>query len=365
MKQVKVGVIGCGAISQVYFQNLKDFEIIKIAAAADLMPERAEAKAQEFGCCACSVDELLADPEIEIVVNLTIPLAHAGVALKVLEAGKSVYNEKPLAVKREDGQQMLAVAKEKGLLVGGAPDTFLGYGHQTCRKAIDAGLIGEPVAATAFMVGHGHESWHPSPEFYYHVGGGPMFDMGPYYLTALVNMLGPIRRVTGSTRITFPERIVTSKPKYGTVVKVEIGTHVAGVMDFANGAIGTIITSFDVWSHNLPIIEIYGTEGSLRVPDPNGFGGDVYARRAGEQDWAKVVPFNGYTKNRGVGVADMAYALRTGRKNRAGGELTYHVLDVMQAFYDASDTGKHVMIESTCERPAPMPEGLRENVLDE
>jgi len=365
MKQVKVGVIGCGAISQVYFMNMKDFDILKIEAAADLMPERAEAKAKEFGCRACTVDELLADPEIEIVVNLTVPLAHGEVALKVLNAGKSVYDEKPLAVTREDGQKMLAIAKEKGLLVGGAPDTFLGFGHQTCRKAIDSGLIGEPIAATAFMVGHGHETWHPSPEFYYQKGGGPMFDMGPYYLTALINMLGPVSRVTGSTRISFPERTITSKPKYGKTVKVEIGTHVAGVMDFANGAIGTIITSFDVWSHTLPIIEIYGTLGTLRAPDPNGFGGEVLARRAGEQDWSKVVPFQGYTKNRGVGVADMAYALRSGRKNRASGEMTYHVLDIMQGFYDASEMGKHVTIESTCERPAPMPEGMSENLLDE
>ena len=363
---VQVGIVGCGNISPIYLKNGKKLEIVDIVACADLIAERAEARAQEYDVPrACSVDELLADPEIQIVLNLTTPGAHADVGLAALMAGKSVYNEKPLAISRKDGRRMLEIAQEKGLLVGGAPDTFLGGGIQTCRKLIDDGWIGEPVAATAFMVGHGHESWHPDPEFYYKVGGGPMFDMGPYYLTTLVNLVGPVRRVTGSTRITFPERTITSQPKYGTKIVVEVPTHVVGVLDFSNGAIGTIITSFDVWGGQLPRIEIYGSRGSLSVPDPNRFGGPVYLRRAGSQEWQEVPLSHGYAENtRGLGVADMAYALRSGRSNRANGELTYHVLDIMHAIHDASDEGRHILLESTCQSPAPLPLGLREGLLD-
>jgi len=362
---IKIGVIGCGNISTTYFNHLKNFDILDVAACADLIVERAQTRAAEFNIPrACTVEELLADPEIRIVVNLTIPNAHFEVAMAALEAGKCAYNEKPLSLTREQGKKLLAKAKEKGVLLGGAPDTFYGASHQTCRKLIDDGWIGEPIGATAFMTCHGHESWHPDPEFYYKVGGGPMFDMGPYYLTALVNLLGPVERVTGSARVTFPERLITSKPKYGTVVQVDVPTHVAGVMDFSNGAVGTIITSFDVWAANLPRIEIFGTEGSLSVPDPNGFVGPIAIRRAGAKDWAPVPDSHNYTKNRGIGVADMAYALRYDRPHRACGELTYHVLDIMHAFHDASREGKHIQLASTCQRPAALPMGLPEGQLD-
>jgi predicted dehydrogenase len=366
IKKAKVGVVGCGNISGIYFKNGKWLESIEIVACADLIPERARAKAAEFGIPrACTVQELLADPEIEIVINLTIPIAHAEVALAALEAGKCVYNEKPLAITREDGLKMLDLAKSKGLLVGGAPDTFLGGGLQTCRKLIADGAIGEPVAVSAFMLCHGHESWHPDPEFYYKVGGGPMFDMGPYYITALVSLIGPIRRVTGSARITFPERTITSQPRNDTKITVDVPTHVAGVMDFANGAIGTLVTSFDVWSHRMPNIEIYGTEGSLGVPDPNSFGGPVLLRRSGDKEWNEVPLTHIYAENsRGLGVADMAYALRSGRPARASGQLAYHVLDVMHAFHDASRDGRHVELTSG-DRPAPLPVGLEHGKLDE
>lgn len=364
---VKAGIIGCGNISGIYFQAGKTFEILDIVACADLIKERAEAQAAKFGVTrACTVEELLADPKIKIVMNLTIPDAHYSVGMAALQAGKSVHGEKPLAITREEGKEMLETAKAKGLRVGSAPDTFLGGGIQTCRKLIDDGAIGEPIGATAFMTCHGHESWHPDPEFYYKVGGGPMFDMGPYYLTALINLMGPVRRVTGSARITFPERLITSQPKHGTKIKVDVATHVAGVLDFANGAVGTIITSFDVWGAALPRIEIYGTDGSLSVPDPNGFGGPVKILRAGEKEWADVELTHIYAQNsRGIGAADMAYALQSGRPHRANGDLAYHVLDIMHAFHDASEQGKHVVLESTCERPAALPVGLQEGKLDE
>ena len=365
VKPVTVGIIGCGAISGIYFETARDFPILRLVGCADMVMERARERAQEFETRAYTVDELLADAEVELIINLTIPAAHAEVARRALEAGKHVYSEKPLAISREDGRQELELARAKGLLVGNAPDTFLGAGIQTCRKLIDDGWIGTPVAASAFMLGHGVETWHANPEFYYKRGGGPMFDMGPYYLTALVNLLGPMRRVTGSTRVTFPQRFVTSMPFRGKVIEVETPTHVTGVIDFASGAVATMTMSFDVWSHNLPPIEIYGTEGSLRAPDPNTFGGPVRVRRAGAEEWSEAPLAFGYAKNsRGVGVADMAYAIRYERAQRASGEMAYHVLDAMSAFEEASVTGRHVELTSTCERPAAFPLGLRERELD-
>lgn len=365
-ERVKVGMVGCGAISGIYFKQLKEvFKNVELVAVADLDVERAKQKAAENGIAkACSVDELIADPEIQVVLNLTVPKAHAPVSIAAVNAGKSAYSEKPFTVTRAEGKALLAAADKNRVLVGSAPDTFLGGGIQTCRKLIDDGWIGTPIGASAFMTCPGHESWHPSPEFYYEVGGGPMFDMGPYYLTALINLLGPVARISGSARITRPTRTITSAPKYGKVVTVETPTHVAGTMDFASGAVGTIITSFDVHHAVLPRIEIYGTAGTLSVPDPNGFGGPVKLARAG-QGWVEMPLSHGYADNaRGIGVADLAKALVTGREHRANGKLAYHVLDCMQSFLDASDLGKAIMLESTCERPAPLPMGLRNGELD-
>ncbi len=366
-EKVKVGVIGCGKISDVYFQAGKIFDILDIVACADLDGVRAKAKAEHYTIShAYSVEELLADPEIEIVVNLTIPNAHADIALQAIHAGKSVYSEKPLALTREQGQEVLSAAHTRGVLVGCAPDTFLGAGIQTCRKLIDDGAIGEAVAAAGNMLSHGPEGWHPDPAFYYQPGGGPLFDMAPYYLTAFINLIGPVRRVTASTGITFPERTITSQPHYGDIIHVNTPTHIAGVIDFSNGAIGTLVTSFDVWSSNLPNIEIYGTEGTLRVPDPNTFGGPVRIRHEREKEWHDVPLTHGYSEQiRGIGVADMALALRSGRPHRANGAMAYHVVDVMQAFLEASDAGKHIEIASTCTRPAPLPLNLTHGQLDE
>jgi predicted dehydrogenase len=367
IETTKIGVVGCGNISDIYLQADKTFDILETVACADLIMEKARAQAEKHDVPrACTVEELLDDPEIEIVVNITTPQAHFEVAMQALNAGKSVHNEKPLALTREEGQTMLKTAEAQGLRIGGAPDTFLGGGLQTCRKLIDDGWIGEPIAATAFMLGHGHESWHPSPAFYYQIGGGPMFDMGPYYLTALIHLMGPIHRVSGEASMTFPTRTITSEPLYGTEIEVETPTHIASTLQFASGAIGTIITSFDVWSHQLPRIEIYGTEGSLSVPDPNIFGGPVKVRRAGEDTWHEVPLTHGYAENsRGIGVADMAYALQSGRDHRANGTMAYHVLDTMHATLDSAREGRHIVLESTCERPAPLPLGLRHGQLDE
>ncbi len=354
---MNIGIIGCGNISSIYFKNCQKLKHVNVVACADLSLERAQQRATEFHIPkACSVKELLADETIELVINLTIPQAHAEVDLAILDAGKHVYAEKPLALNRTDGQRLLRHAQEKGLLIGSAPDTFMGAGLQTCRKLIDNGAIGFPVAATAFMMCHGHESWHPSPEFYYQPGGGPMFDMGPYYLTALIHLLGGVKRVSGMTKISFPQRTITSAPKAGTVIDVEVPTFVSGMMTFENGAIGNIVTTFDVWGHQMPCIEIYGSEGTLRCPDPNTYGGVPLLKRAGEKEWAEMPLTYGFAENsRGIAVADMANASKNNGTFRAQGALALHVLDMMQAFHESADQGRHIDLETRCAQPEPMP----------
>ena len=358
-----IGIIGCGDISKTYLKNLPGFENMKVKGCADIVHEKAESRASEFGLQAMSVSELLDDPEITFVVNLTVPKAHASINNAALSSGKHVYTEKPLSVNLEDAKASLILAKQKNLRIGSAPDTFLGGGIQTCRKLMDAGEIGYPVAAVAFMAGHGMENWHPDPEFFYKTGGGPMLDIGPYYLTALVSLLGPIRRITGSTKISFPERIVTSQANYGKHIIVETPTHISGIMDFANGTIATIITSFDVWGANLPRIEIYGSEGSISVPDPNTFGGPVRLFKPGA-GWQEIELTHGYTQNsRGLGLADMASAVNSGRSHRANGELAYHILEAMLAFEKSGRSGNHVNLDSSCDRPEPFPVGLSDGKI--
>jgi predicted dehydrogenase len=368
MQTVKIGIVGCGNISAAYLRTAKTFDILDVIAVADIDAARAQARADEFGVpLACSVEELLAHPDIQIVVNLTTPQSHRDVSLAVLEAGKHVYTEKPLAVTREQGQEILAAAQAKGLRVGCAPGTTLGGGLQTCRQMLDEGLIGEPVAAVAFMMSHGHESWHPDPAYYYKVGAGPMFDMGPYYLTALTTLLGPVVRLCGTAGIQLPERTITSQPHYGETITVETPDHVTGTMTFASGAVGTIITTFATWHASLPRIEIYGTKGSLSVPDPNTLAGPVRLALAGTREWTDVPLSHGHADGKnmwGIGVADMAHALVAGRKHRITGAQAYHVLDLMQGFLDSSAQGAYYPVTSTFERPAPLPADLPETLLD-
>jgi len=352
--KTRIAIVGCGNISGTYFKNCPAFGL-DIAACTDMDMSRAEAKAEEFDVTAKPLNEVFSDPSIELIVNLTPPIAHAELSRAALNAGKHVYSEKPLATNRTDGAQLLELAQHKGLRIGCAPDTFLGGGLQTCRKLLDDGEIGEPVAAVAFMAGRGMEMWHPNPDFFYQPGAGPMFDIGPYYLTALVSMLGPVRRLTGSTRISFAERLITSQPLAGTKIKVNTPTHVTGILDFVGGAVATVITSFDVWASNLPRIEIYGSEGSLSMPDPNTFDGPVRVKSAQDEEWRDVQLTHGHTEeSRGLGVSDMAAAIRESRPHRANAEMAYHVLDLMQSFEEASTSGNHIEIQSRCERPAAL-----------
>jgi predicted dehydrogenase len=358
MKKLRIGIAGIGKISGIYLKNLTGMfgKRVKLAAVTDMIAGRAEQAAADYHVRALrDINSLIADPEVDIVLNLTQPQNHYAVALAAVKAGKHVYNEKPLCVKREEAAALLKTAAANKVRVGCAPDTFLGAGLQTCRKLIDDGWIGAPVAATAFMMNHGHEHWHPAPEFYYQTGGGPLFDMGPYYLTALVNLLGPVARVSGSARIGSKTRTITSEPLKGKTIKVEVPTHIAGVLDFASGVAGTLITSFDVYSHTLPFIEIYGTEGTLRVPDPNTFGGPVFVKRFRAEEWSEIPLLKNHAENsRGLGITDMAEAIVKGRPHRASGELAFHVLDIMHGFHDASASGKYYEPKSGCPRPEPL-----------
>ncbi|MCQ4085915.1 Gfo/Idh/MocA family protein [Saccharibacillus sp. JS10] len=354
MTRMKTGIVGCGNISAIYLQNLAASEWIEVVALADRFPAKAQERAAEFGIAnACTVDELMEDESIELIINLTIPASHAAVHLAALEAGKHVYGEKPLAVSLEDARLILDEAVKHNLTVGCAPDTFLGSGMSTARHAIEQGLIGRPVAGTAFMLGGGPESWHVDPEFFYEYGGGPMFDMGPYYLSALVHLLGPIQRISSSTGIQIQDRVIGSGPKAGTPISVQTPTHLAGTLDFVGGPIVTMIMSFDVrGGTELPRIEIHGTEGTLSLPDPNFFGGDVRLRRAGSEEWETVEPvFESSHNERGIGVEDMVKSIVENRRHRASGELAYHVLEAMHAFIRSSAESRHVTLESSYQVP--------------
>ena len=356
MSGVGVGVLGCGDVSGKYFRGMKPFDVLDVVACADVDPQRARASAEAFGIArACSRQELLADPDVEIVVNLTPPLAHCEVNLEVIAAGKHLYSEKPLAATVVEGRAIIAAARDRGVRVGCAPDTFLGGALQTCRKLVDEGAIGRPVAATAFYLEGGHQDWHPDPRFFFAAGAGPMLDMGPYYLTALVALLGPVRRIAGVTSRAAHERTIQSEPLRGTRFAVEVDTHIAGTLEFASGAVASVAMSWDVpGATTVPHIEVHGTDGSLIAPDPNRHDGIVRVRRPGEPAWQDVQLTHDATVPRGIGVADLARAIRTGQPHRASGELALHVLEAMCAFQDSSDAGAHIALDTTCERPAAL-----------
>ncbi|MDP9175370.1 MAG: Gfo/Idh/MocA family oxidoreductase [Planctomycetota bacterium] len=358
IQKVRVGVVGCGAISGAYLKNAQRLPILEIAACADINPASAQSKAAEFAIPEIqTVDEMMADKSIDIILNLTVPKAHAAICHAALDSRKHVYTEKPLAINRSDAAAILAKARQNNLLAGGAPDTFLGAGLQTARKAIDDGSIGRPVAFTAFMMCPGHESWHPSPEFYYEQGGGPMLDMGPYYVTALLNLLGPVKRITGLGSIAIPDRTITSQPKAGKKMTVETIDHVSGSMEFQQGAIGSITMSFATrfpqYDGQSPIV-IYGTEGTLLVPDPNRFTGPVKLRRNEDPEFRELSLLNNLGYERSIGLADMAYAIRNHRAPRASGGQCLAALDVMLGFEDSSSTGRAYSPTAPYTRPEPL-----------
>jgi predicted dehydrogenase len=356
---MNIAIIGCGNISHAYFTGSTHAQNLTLVACADVNPDAAKTKAQEHGCSALSVEELLADPSIELVVNLTTPKAHLSVATQCLEAGKHVYCEKPLGINVAEGETVIALAEEKGLRIGCAPDTFL-FGHaQTSRKLVDDGWIGEPVSGIAVMMNHGHESWHPNPGFYYEQGGGPMLDMGPYYLHGLINLLGPVTSVCGKTGRAFSERRATSEGAFGQRLPVETDTHLTGILEFANGCLITMIMSFDTWKNECPPIQIFGTQGTLQPGDPNNYSTNPRIFRPGD-DAFQAVSTTHPQNARMIGVVDMVQAIKENRPHRANGMLALHTLEVMLAFEQSSKSGQHISIRTPCERPAALPMGLEE-----
>jgi predicted dehydrogenase len=356
-----VGIIGAGNISSQYLKAMRDFPVLDIRGLADMRPDVATARAAEFGVKAQTVDALLADPTVDIIVNLTIPRAHVEVGLRAVAAGKHVYGEKPLGVNYAEARKLVAAANRKGVRVGSAPDTFLGGGHQTARALIDKGVLGEIVGGTAFFAVPGHEYWHPDPAFYYDIGGGPVLDMAPYYVTDLVNLLGPVKAVQAMSLTPRKSRPVLSAPKKGQMIPVKVSTHVTGTLQFVSGALVTVTLSFDVPMHGHHNIELYGSLASMQVPDPNMFGGDVRIARPRAKEWESVPLTAPYAdaNYRSLGVADMAHAILSGRPHRASGELALHVLEVMEAFEVASKSGTIVKIKSKTERPAPLATSLK------
>ena len=351
----RIGIIGLGVISAAYLETLVLSSAVVVTAVADLDADRAEAVAAQLPAArAMTVAELLASDDVDTVLNLTTPGAHAEIALAALAAGKQVYGEKPLAVTLADGRSIVAAAEKAGLNVGSAPDTVLGTGIQTARAAIDAGLIGRPVAASAVMLTAGHERWHPNPDFYYREGGGPLFDMGPYYISALIHLMGPVRAVIGASSRPHDDRTIGSGPRAGELIPVFVDTHLTGILEHDSGALSTITMSFDVVATSSAPIEVHGVAGSLSVPDPNRFDGDVSIRVPGDTGWRRLEPLAGYTDAaRGVGLLEAITA--DDRAPRASGALALHVLDVMVSLQRSATEGRRIETTTAVERPAPVP----------
>ncbi|MCR8722871.1 Gfo/Idh/MocA family protein [Frigidibacter sp. ROC022] len=358
MKPVGIGIVGLGNISGTYLAAAAGFPLLDIRAVADLNPETADRVAAEHGLRALPLDAIFTDPEVEVILNLTIPRAHVEVGLRAIAAGRHVYSEKPLGISFAEGRKLLEAAEAAGLRVGAAPDTFLGGGHQTARALLDSGAIGKVIGGTAVMAGPGHERWHPDPDFYYDIGGGPMLDMGPYYLTDLVNLLGPVASVAGVCTTPRSSRTIASGPRQGEVIPVRVPTHIAGLLHFVSGTTIQITMSFDVQAHRQSHIELWGSAGSLIVPDPNRFGGRPELWRSGS-DWTPqpvTLPF-AEGNLRSLGLAEMAEAIRMDRPHRASGALALHVLEVMEAIGRAGEEGRMIEITTDIDRPAPLGPG--------
>ncbi|WP_194308533.1 Gfo/Idh/MocA family protein [Paragemmobacter straminiformis] len=368
MEKLGIGIIGCGNISTTYLRLAPLFKGLEVRAVADVNKATAEARAAEFGTRAQPVDDLLGNGDVDVVINLTIPDAHFAVSKAALEAGKHVYSEKPLTLSLADGLALRDLAKAKGLAVGCAPDTFLGGSHQLARALIDEGRVGRITAGGAAVMGHGMEHWHPNPDFFFLPGGGPMLDMGPYYIANLVNLIGPVKRVAALTSAAETERTISSEPRKGEKVPVRTPTNIHALLEFHNGATVNLSTSWDVWSHRRGHMELYGTEGTIYVPDPNFFGGTVeVAGRDGvvaavpawDHPFGKVnqehvsmpAPLANY---RSAGLADMAQAILSGRDARCSIDRALHGVEVMTACLKSGETGAFVTMQTSCTRPAAL-----------
>ncbi|KMW60293.1 putative oxidoreductase protein [Candidatus Rhodobacter oscarellae] len=372
MTKLGVGIIGCGNISSAYLRLAPMFRDIEVRGVADINLQAAEAQGAAFGVTAYDVNGLLGADDIDIVVNLTIPAAHFEVTRQILQAGKHAYSEKPLVLTLEEGEELRALAAEKGLRVGSAPDTFLGGTHQQARAMIDDGGVGRVVAGTCHVMSHGIEMWHPNPDFFFQPGAGPMLDIGPYYVTNLIQLLGPVKRVAALASAATPTRTITSEPRNGEVIPVDTPTNIHALLEFEQGATITLSTSWDVWAHRHANMELYGTEGSLFVPDPNFFGGDLEVAgtdgeirgvEAWDHPFGRVNEDRGTANYRTAGLADMAQGILQGRAHRCSLELAIHAVDVMTSVLRSGEEGAFVNLSTTCERPEALGPGAAANLL--
>lgn len=370
IKTVKAGLIGSGQISWTYLNNMiNKFEILEVVGCSDIIPERSANRAAEFGICDMTNEQILNDPEIKIVVNTTYPASHYEVNKAALLAGKHVYCEKMIAVNLEEGRELVSIAKEKNLRLGMAPDTFLGAGFQTARKLIDAGMTGEPFMVQAMVVRAYHQDrWEtPMYEFTRQPGGGIPFDMGGYYMHAIINMLGPVTRVSGFTQCRNPDRKIRNlkHPRFGEDCKIDTINALAGSLEFANGVLGSLTLVSEGFAET-PRIEIYGTEGTLICPDPNNFGGPVFLKRSGS-DFTQMPLTHGYSSGccRGLGVADMAWGIVNNRVHRAHGDMGLHAFEIIHGIRQCSQTGATHDMQSSCGKPAPLASGYTEPGMDE
>lgn len=366
MDRLGVGIIGCGNISTTYFTLIPLFKGLEVRACADAVMASAVARAAEYDVVAQSVEDLLGNPTIDLVVNLTVPDAHFAVSKAALKAGKHVWSEKPLVLSLAEGLELRELAQAQGLKVGCAPDTFLGGSHQFARSMIDEGKIGRVIAGSSAVMSHGMEQWHPNPDFFFLPGGGPMLDLGPYYVANLINLIGPVKRVAALANAPSPTRTITSAPRAGETIPVKTPTNIHALLEFHNGATVNLSTSWDIWAHKRANMEIYGEEGSLFLPDPNFFGGAVeMAGRDGvlkeaalwdhplgraNQDNGGILQAN----YRSAGLADMAAALRDGRDHRASLERTLHGVEVMLAVLQSGESSQFLTLKTTCTQPAPL-----------
>ena len=343
MKPLRVGVVGCGIIAKRYVADSGAFPSWEPVVCCDLDEAAANAFAAEFGLRTATFDELIADPGVDLVLNLTPPRAHAPLVTAALEAGKHVYTEKPLSATVAEGRELVRLAEQRGVRLGCAPDTFLGSVYETGRQLIEDGAIARPLGATATILVGGPDTWHPNAEMFYRVGGGPVHDLAPYYLTALVSLLGPIEAVAGFSSLPTPERVLGAGPRAGQTVTVEVPTHVSALLRHERGALATLTVSFEARDQYLSGLEVYGTEGSLRLPDANAFGGELVLRRSLHEEVVDIESRGG-REARGLGIEDLAVALREGRPHRASGELALHVLETAEAIVAAAERAETLSV---------------------
>ncbi|WP_205521422.1 Gfo/Idh/MocA family protein [Phaeobacter sp. LSS9] len=369
MTELGIGIIGCGNISLTYLKMIPLFSGMTLRAVADINPEAAQARAAEHGLRAETVEGLLAAEDIAVVVNLTVPEAHYPLTRRILEAGKHAYSEKPLALTLDQAMALRDLAGQRGLRVGSAPDTFLGGSHQLARAMIDEGRVGRVIGGTCHVMSRGMEHWHPNPDFFFQPGGGPVLDLGPYYIANLIQLLGPVRSVAAMTAASFPTRTIGNGPRHGEEIPVDTATNIHALLEFETGAIITLGASWDVWTSSHPNMELYGTKGTLQLPDPNYFGG-VVRMSEGDGDLTPLAPEDDHpfaqpnetrpdgrrqANYRAAGLADMVAAITQNRPHRCGIELAAHTVDVMMAILKAGETRAWVATTTSCPRPAPLP----------